>query len=159
MIIIRRGGLLTTWRCASVLAAALFLIGEYLVSPISAADPIRLGPEDGAEIRDIIGRQLEAFRSDHAEQAFSYASPGIREKFGNPIRFMSMVKRHYPAVYRPREVEFLDLVNVNGTWVQVILFVDAGGDIYIAQYPMERQADGNWLIDGCMLARQGDKSI
>ena len=56
-------------------------------------------------------------------------------------------------------VWFLDLVNVKGTWVQEILFVDAGGDIYVAQYPMERQADGNWLIDGCMLTRQGDKSI
>ena len=43
--------------------------------------------------------------------------------------------------------------------MQEILFVDAGGDIYVAQYPMERQADGNWLIDGCMLTRQGDKSI
>ena len=159
MIIIRLGGSLAAWRCASVLAAALFLIGEHLVSAVSAADPISLDAEDGVEIRDIIGRQLEAFRSDQAEQAFSYASPGIRAKFGNPMRFMSMVKQHYPAVYRPQQVEFLDLVNVKGTWVQEILFVDAGGDIYVAQYPMERQADGNWLIDGCMLTRQGDKSI
>lgn len=146
-------------RCASVLAAVLFVTGEYLVFPILAADQINLDAKDGVEIRDIIGRQLEAFRSDHAKEAFSYASPAIREKFGNPIRFMSMVKRHYPVVYRPREIEFLDLVNVKGTWVQEILFVDAGGNIYIAQYPMERQVDGNWLIDGCVLTRHEDKNI
>ena len=110
-------------------------------------------------IRDVIGRQLEAFQRDQAELAFSYASPGIQEKFQNPTRFLSMVKTHYSAVYRPREIEFLSLTYVKDTWVQEVLFAEDNGNIYIARYPMERQGDGQWRIDGCMLTLQTDKSI
>ena len=147
-------------QCRAVcFVAAFFMIGEYLHLPTSVADTVDLDIADGLAIRGIITLQLQAFKNGHAARAFSYASPGIQEKFGNPERFVAMVKHNYPVVYSPREFEFLDLVNVNGIWVQKIMLVDTGGDIYIGHYPMERQTDGKWLIDGCFLTLGKDKNI
>ena len=138
---------------------SVFLAVSWLAHGVSSADSIGLASEDEIAIRDVIGRQLDAFQRDHAELAFSYASPGIQEQFGNPTRFLSMVKAHYPAVYRPRQIEFLHLVNIQGTWVQEVMFTEAKGNVYIARYPMELQGDGEWLIDGCVLVLQTDKTI
>ena len=153
-----RTGFATRW-CAVCLAAAFFMVGECLTPSATIADTVDLDIADGLEIRGIITFQLEAFRRGHVARAYSYASPGIQAKFENPERFFSMVKHSYPVVYSPREFEFLDLVNVNGIWVQKVMFVDTGGDVYVGHYPMERQTDGKWLIDGCFLILGGDKNI
>jgi hypothetical protein len=34
---------------------------------------------------------------------------------------------------------------------------DAAGDTWIAFYPMQREADGAWRINGCQLARARDQ--
>jgi len=140
-------------------AVAVFLVVWCLAFGVSSADPIGLASKDEVAIRDVIGRQLDAFQRDQAELAFSYASPGIQKKFGSPTRFLSMVKSHYSAVYRPREIEFRALVYLQGTWVQEVMFAEGNGNIYIAHYPMELQDDGKWLIDGCVLTLQTDKNI
>ena len=77
-------------------------------------------------IRGVIEAQLEAFRADDGAQAFAYASPAIQSIFKNPDTFMSMVRSSYQAVYRPREVEFRDLVAVEGRWTQRVLVVGRG---------------------------------
>ena len=140
-------------------AFTVFLVAWCLAFGVSSANPTGLASEDEVAIRDVIGRQLDAFQRDQAELAFSYASPGIQKKFGSPTRFLSMVKSHYSPVYRPREIEFRSLVNLEGTWVQEVMFAEGNGNIYIAHYPMELQADGKWLIDGCVLTLQTDKNI
>ena len=147
------------WGGAFPRAVAVLLVAWCLAFGVSSAEPVGLASEDAVAIREVIGRQLEAFQRDQAELAFSYASPGIQEKFGSPTRFLHMVKAHYPAVYRPRETEFLALINMQGTWVQAVMFSEDNGNIYIARYPMELQADGEWLIDGCVLTLQTDKNI
>jgi len=157
---VNRARTVTRGRCCAPLSAiVVLLIAWCLVLRVSNADPVDLTSEEEMAIRDVIGRQLEAFQRDQAELAFSYASPGIQEKFQTPTRFLSMVKTHYAAVYRPREIEFLSLTYVENTWVQEVLFAEDNGNIYIARYPMERQGDGQWRIDGCMLTLQTDKSI
>ena len=80
------------------LAPALALAGE-----VAAPDAV-----DQSAIRGIIESQLEAFQRDDGTRAFSYASPGIRQRFGTADNFMAMVRSGYAAVYRPQEVEFLD---------------------------------------------------
>ena len=53
---------------------------------------------------------------------------------------MSMVRASYQAVYRPREVEFRDLVPVEGRWTQRVLVVGPDGVPVVAQYVMEKSA-------------------
>ena len=109
-----------------------------------------LEPGDAEAIRTVVEHQLQAFQADDGQQAFSYASPAIQSIFKTPDTFMSMVRAGYRPIYRPREVEFRDLVAVEGRWTQRLLVVGPDGVPVIAQYVMEKQPDGSWRIDGCV---------
>ena len=137
-------------RCAGGLAAC---------SPsLCRHGPTPPDPADVAAIREVIEAQLQAFRADDSAQAFAYASPAIQSIFKNPDTFMSMVRAGYKPVYRPREVEFRDLVPVEGRWTQRVLVVGADGVPVVAQYVMEQQPDGSWRIDGCVLERSTEQA-
>jgi hypothetical protein len=130
----------------------LWLLWSFLslVLPVQAQQ-IEITDIDRTAIRSIIAHQLAAFQQDDAVKAFSFASPGIQSKFGTPDNFMHMVKTSYRAVYRPQTVVFKELVTIEGTPTQQVLLVDPDGVPVLALYPMEKQADGGWKIDGCYL--------
>ena len=116
--------------------------------PLAAA---ALPAAERSAIRDVIEAQLEAFRRDDGAGAFAYASPAIQRMFGTPERFMRMVREGYAPVYRPRRVDFRDLVTEGGRLTQRVRLVGPDGRPVIANYFMERQPDGTWRIDGCVL--------
>ncbi len=95
--------------------------------------------------------------ADNAPQAFSYASPAIQSIFKDPDTFMSMVRAGYQPVYRPQEVEFRDLVPVEGRWTQRVLVVGPDGVPVVAQYVMEKQPDGS-LADRRLRVRAVDRA-
>lgn len=113
---------------------------------------------DGNAIVAVIQSQLAALQADQAAKAFSFASPGIQSMFGTPDRFMQMVRSGYAAVYRPREVQFLDLVIDQGELAQRVLFVGPDGVPVLAYYYMERQPDGSWRISGVTLRKSDDRT-
>ena len=102
-------------------------------------------------MREVIEAQLDAFKRDDAPRAFSYAAPGIQQTFGTAENFMEMVRTQYPAVYRPRSVDFEAPTVAEGQVVQLVRFTDAEGRAWLAIYPMLRDADGTWRINGCYL--------
>ena len=108
---------------------------------------------DARAVRTVIEAQLEAFRRDDAPRAFSYAAPGIRDSFGTPEKFMAMVREQYAVVYRPRSVSFEEPLLVGDDLVQPVRMTDGYGHAWMAIYPMARQPDGSWRINGCHLAR------
>jgi hypothetical protein len=108
---------------------------------------------DARAVREVIEAQLEAFKRDDAARAFSYAAPGIRATFGTPENFMAMVREEYAVVYRPRSVSFDAPMMAGGELVQPVRMTDADGRAWLALYPMEKQSDGSWRINGCQLAR------
>ena len=108
---------------------------------------------DAAAIRGVIARQLQAFEQDDGEAAFAFASAHIQQQFGDPVRFLNMVRRAYPAVHRPRSVDFSELLIGDGTVVQQVELVGPGGEAELALYSMQRDAAGQWRIDGCTLVR------
>lgn len=110
-----------------------------------------VGEPDRVAIRAIIERQLAAFQRDDGVTAFGFASPTIRAIFGTPENFMSMVRGGYAPVYRPREVEFQDLADIDGVPTQRVLLVGPDGKVVVAHYLMQRQPDGTWRINGCVL--------
>ena len=119
----------------------------------------RVGEDDRLQIQEIIGAQLKAFHSKDAEKAFSYAAPSIQDKFRTPTRFLSMVRKFWPEVYNARRSEFLQLAEVKGVWIQGVIISDDLGETWLAQYPMELQPDGNWLINGCVVRALEDRSL
>ncbi|EWY36476.1 hypothetical protein N825_26535 [Skermanella stibiiresistens SB22] len=106
----------------------------------------------------VIQGQLDAFQRDDADAAFGYASPMIQGMFGSPATFIGMVRQGYPPVYRPRGVDFLDLAVVDGRLTQRVLLVGPDGAAVVALYFMERQPDGAWRIDGCVLLEAPGRS-
>ena len=118
-------------------------VGEGVVEPNAA---VRV------EIISVIKSQVAAFRRDDGVAAFSFASPTIRTKFGDASTFLAMVAAHYRPVYRPQQLEFLDLKSVEGQLVQRVMVVGPEGEFVLAMYSMVR-IDGRWRINGCFLVR------
>ncbi len=127
---------------------ALALVFLALAWPAAAQE---LSDGDRATIRDVIGRQVEAFRRDDGDAAFSLASPDVQRLFGTSETFMTMVRNGYRPVYRPRVFEFGDIVEFNGQLAQKVRVVGPDGRRVTAIYPMMQLPDGRWRIDGCFL--------
>lgn len=106
---------------------------------------------DKAEIRQTIEKQLQAFQQDDFVIAFSFASPGIQQQFGNCENFRRMVTDRYEAVVRPRSVMFRGWTMVENFPAQNIILMDASGNLVQATYVMQQQQDGSWRIHGCFL--------
>ena len=133
---------------ARFLAALCLTLGvAFGATAPAAAQPV--ADADARAARAIVSAQLQAFASDDAKRAFSYAAPSIRAMFGTPERFLEMVRAGYPAVYRAAGVTFLIPVRVEGDLVQGVHLTDADGALWLATYRLERQPDGSWRIAGC----------
>ena len=142
--------LVRRWRLLSGLIAALSV--GLICLPVGAAD---LRQADRGEIRDIIIRQMEAFRADDAAVAYSFAAPAIKAAFSTPQAFMAMVKRRYRPVYRPRSFVFAALRRSDGKTIQTVSLTGPDGTAVDAHYVMERQPSGVWKIAGVLLAAPG----
>ncbi|MSP66670.1 MAG: DUF4864 domain-containing protein [Alphaproteobacteria bacterium] len=129
----------------------LLLAGFLFLPAVALAQAVDLSTDDRVAIRQIITRQIDAFRRDAGEEAFAYAAPGIRATFMSADIFMAMVQSAYQAVYRPRSVQFEEIIDFYGRPAQRVHLIGPDGIPVIAVYPMERQPDGSWLIAGCYL--------
>ncbi|MXU64609.1 DUF4864 domain-containing protein [Oceanomicrobium pacificus] len=133
-----------------MIAAMLFLAGLSFSHPARADDP--------AAIEAVILSQIDAFRADDFDTAFTFASPNIRRIFRTPDRFGQMVREGYPMVWRPASVQFAPLIEAPDGWVQRVLFTDADGRLHIARYQMIRDG-GAWRIDGVALERDAQQGV
>ncbi len=113
---------------------------------------VSAGAQDGrgGAIEGVIRGQIEAFRSDDFAAAFEYASPVIRQIFGDSDRFGVMVREGFPMVWRPGIVTFLELREEGGGQVQRVMIRDQAGALHILQYQMIQAGDG-WQINGVHL--------
>ena len=114
---------------------------------------------DRVAIRQAVSAQLTALQQDDAPLAFSYASPSIQRQFGTPENFLRMVKTAYPSVYRPRDVQFREIDPTEDGPVQKVFFFAPNGEPELGLYYMEKEADGNWKINGCQLTSAPDIGI
>ena len=115
--------------------------------------------DDVRTIRNVIERQIDAFKRDDAAEAYSFAAPGIRKSFPTAEIFLDMVRQGYRPVYRPRSIAFDALTRIEGTLVQPVRVIGPDGEPVTALYIMERQSDGNWKIGGCVLTRAPGRGV
>jgi hypothetical protein len=111
-----------------------------------------LSKSDREKIQRVITLQLRAFERNDEAIAFSYATADTRKVFGTPRQFMEMVRSGYAPLLKHSSREFLEAAMVNGVAIQPVKFFTTDGDIVVALYTMERQADNEWRIGGCELA-------
>ena len=110
-----------------------------------------LSDKDEGDIINVVKLQLEAFQQDDFETAYSFASPIIKQIFKNADEFKKMVKSGYQAVYRPKSVNFGPVELIDGVPVLIVYLVDPDGIFVTANYTMQKQDNGEWLINGCIL--------
>lgn len=103
-----------------------------------------------APIQKTIQNQIDAFQADDFARAFAFASPNIKGIFGTAENFGAMVKEGYPMVYRPSEVEMLELRDVAGDLWQRVRIIDQAGQAHYLGYMMIETPEG-WQINAVQL--------
>ena len=101
-------------------------------------------------IEGTISNQIEAFRADDFDTAFTFASPMIQGMFGSPDNFGQMVRNGYPMVWRPDRLRFGPQRSQGGVIWQQVIVTDAQGRAHVLDYRME-QVDGQWRIAGVQI--------
>lgn len=129
------------------LAMSLGVIAAF-VAPRPANAQVVL-PRDPA-IEAVIGGQLDAFRAEDLDRAWSFASPNIQSIFGNVERFGQMVEQSFPMVWTPGAVTFIDLQSLGGLIVQRVEILDQAGVVHTLGYAMTQTEDG-WRISGVQI--------
>ena len=84
----------------SVIALAGCLLAD-------AARAAVVSQAQASQARSVVQAQLDAFAADDSLRAFLLGTDALRKRFGSPDRFIAMVRRGYPVVYRPAAVAFL----------------------------------------------------
>jgi hypothetical protein len=139
--------------------AALFLLSLWMAPIALAQTSADIAPDDRIAIRQIIQSQISAFGRDDGETAFSFASPNIQAMFGTAANFLAMVRSAYMPVYRPKQIDFGDLVDDNGSLVQFVHIVGPDGALVTAAYELVHMENGSWRINGCVLLRAPQQGV
>jgi hypothetical protein len=146
----------------AMFASRLFLVVLFALFPLGqgahAQDSGDMAPResisraDRVAIQSVIVAQIKALQREDDLAAFSLAAPDVRRQFGSAQAFVTMVKSGYESVYRNRSATFLEASVVDGSIIQAMRIVESDGDVVIALFSMERQANGDWRVAGCELA-------
>lgn len=126
----------------AILAAGL--LGVFI--PALAGDEVQ-------ETREIIEKQIQAFLKDDAATAYSFAAPGIQERYPDKDKFFDMVKRSYKPVYHPGNYAFgrIKTIGDGAMILHEVIISGADGKDWKAVYQMLRQSDGSYRIGGVAL--------
>jgi len=130
-------------RLAGWLAAAFMLVAPVPSWALTAAEV--------QGVRAVVEAQLAALARDDAATAFSFAAPNVRASVGTASRFMDMVRKSYPAIYRPASTAFLQPEEHHGQVIQRLQLMDDDGNAWLALYSLQRQKDKTWRITGCQV--------
>ncbi|MBA4325205.1 MAG: DUF4864 domain-containing protein [Rhodobacter sp.] len=123
----------------------VFLVGILLALGLSLPATAQQEP-----IRNTIQSQIDALLADDFDRAFTFASPTIKSLFGTPENFGAMVRQGYPMVYRPADVQMLDLREVAGNLWQRVRITDQAGAGWLLDYMMVETAEG-WQINAVQI--------
>ena len=113
--------------------------------------------DEKADIQSTISDQLRAFASDNFIEAFTHASPGIKNIFGTVENFSNMVKKGYPMVWRYNNFEFLNLEETPQGYSQIVRITDQNDKLFLLKYFMKNVA-GIWKISGVSIIEASDFS-
>ena len=101
------------------------------------------------EVRYTISSQIEAFKENNIEKAYTFAAPNIQAQFSNPEVFGSMVKNGYPIIWRPKSFKFTKFQDFGNKSIQRVLFQSYDGGLETYDYILEKY-DDLWKIAGVL---------
>ena len=116
-----------------------------------------LAADEQTDIQNTISNQLEAFASDDFTEAFTHASPGIKDIFGSVDNFSRMVKNGYPMVWRYNNFQFLKLEETPQGYSQIVRITDRKDQLFLLKYFM-KNISGIWKISCVAIIENSDFS-
>lgn len=128
----------------------MFLAMAVMLAGVAAQAQELLAPDPAIETT--IRNQFDAFLADDVDTAWQYASPNIQRLFQTPENFGRMVRQGYPMVWRPAQVEFMDLQSLGGIVVQRVQVIDQAGRTHVLAYQMV-ETEAGWQINGVQILR------
>jgi hypothetical protein len=125
-------------------AATLLLAALLALWPAPAAAQAESDVKDAG---GVVMQQLDAFRRDDFDQAFTFASSEIHQLFDR-TRFEQMVRAGYPEIARSASAVIDGIQRADGSRVYLFVRVrGANGRVVEAVYEMVLE-DGRWRING-----------
>ena len=100
-------------------------------------------------VRYTISSQIDAFKDNDVEKAYTFAAPNIQAQFPNPDIFGLMVRNGYPIIWKPKNYKFTSFKDLGNRCIQRVLFQSYNGSLQSYDYILEK--DGNlWKIAGVL---------
>jgi hypothetical protein len=125
------------------------VFGLFMIVAAQAAEPTEA---EVKAMQSVVGAQLEAFREQRHQDAFSHAAPSIQAMFGDVDTFIQMVRRGYAPVYSNKGFNFgTSFTDNTGQFAQRVVIDAKDGKRYEAIYTLQQLADGTWKITSCTL--------
>ena len=123
------------------------------MSALAQGQDRSLSAQDKTKIQRVIASQIKAFERDDGVAAFTYAAPAVRRHFGSPQAFMEMVRTDYEMIFHNRSTVFLEAAVIEDSVIQPLRIITIDGDVMVALFTMELQADRQWRVSGCELTQ------
>ena len=145
----------------TAIAILVMMVAVFTLFPSVTLSDTRSDREDNLKkleyrksisIRDVIKRQIEAFKRNESTAAFELATPAIRYQFKTSDIFFQMVIKNYAVILTHKTWNFGNLTKIrNEEYIQTVNFYEKDGRVVKALYVMEQQPEGTWRIGGCKL--------
>ena len=109
------------------------------------------------EVHHTISSQIDAFKKNDVEEAYTFAAPNIQAQFPNPETFGLMVRNGYPIIWKPKSFKFVKFKNLGDKCIQRVLFQSYNGSLETYDYILEKN-NKQWKIAGVMTIISADET-
>ena len=101
------------------------------------------------EVRHTISSQIDAFKDNDVEKAYTFAAPNIQAQFPSPDIFGLMVRNGYPIIWKPKSYKFTTFKDLGNRYIQRVLFQSYNGSLESYDYILEKNGS-LWKIAGVL---------
>ena len=109
------------------------------------------------EVHITISSQIEAFKKNDVEEAYTFAAPNIQAQFPNPETFGLMVRNGYPIIWKPKSFKFVKFKDLGKKCIQRVLFQSYGGSLETYDYILEKN-NNLWKIAGVLAIKSAGET-
>lgn len=102
-------------------------------------------------IRTAIRDHVRAVASKHPERLFNTLSPVIQEHYGTSDSFLKALQTDLVPLTQVRSYAFGPIAREAQDALQTVIFADTAGREWEAEFRLQRQGDGRWVIHGCLV--------
>lgn len=117
-----------------------------------------ISENDKIEIRQLIEKQLQAFRQQDENTAFALTSPTIQYKY-KQNNFIQTLESEYGAIVKSRSIMFQGFTLVNNYPALVSMIMNHQGELTQGVFIVQHQPDYSWRIHGYQLISVDEKII